>query len=91
MLYSQINKNDLAVGGGGGGAPLVGGGGGNGGPTRSTSIDTVSVELTRLPEDALAVVEKLGEGQFGEIHLCRHAGSLFKFGGILFTTFRGHP
>ena len=41
------------------------------GPTRSTSIDAVSVKLTVLPSEALTVVQKLGEGQFGEIHLCQ--------------------
>ena len=44
------------------------------GPTRSTSIDAVSVKLTVLPSEALTVVQKLGEGQFGEIHLCQLDG-----------------
>jgi hypothetical protein len=39
-------------------------------PTRSVSIDTVSVKLTEVTRDRLRVVEKFGEGQFGEIHLC---------------------
>ena len=38
---------------------------------RSTSIDTVNVKLAELDVSELEVVEKLGEGQFGEIHLCR--------------------
>ena len=38
--------------------------------TRSASIDTVNVSLHCIPLSALEVMEKLGEGQFGEIHLC---------------------
>ena len=38
---------------------------------RSTSIDTVNVKLSEMDISQLEMVEKLGEGQFGEIHLCR--------------------
>ena len=38
---------------------------------RSTSIDTVNVTLHEIDKEDLQVVQKLGEGQFGEIHLCR--------------------
>ena len=38
---------------------------------RSTSIDTVNVKLAELDISELEVVEKLGEGQFGDIHMCR--------------------
>lgn len=38
---------------------------------RSTSIDTVNVTLNEIDKEDLQVVQKLGEGQFGEIHLCR--------------------
>lgn len=38
---------------------------------RSTSIDTVNVSLNEIDREELEVVQKLGEGQFGEIHLCR--------------------
>ena len=39
--------------------------------SRSVSIDTVTVRLKELNRNGLVPVEKLGEGQFGEIHLCR--------------------
>ena len=39
--------------------------------TRSISIDTVNVELNEIPRSNLKIFEKLGEGQFGEIHLCQ--------------------
>lgn len=39
-------------------------------PSRSTSIDTVTVKLNEVGRERLQVIEKLGEGQFGEIHLC---------------------
>ena len=38
---------------------------------RSTSIDTVNVTLHEIDKEDLQVIQKLGEGQFGEIHLCR--------------------
>ena len=34
-------------------------------------IDTVSVDLRRISLEDLTFVDKLGEGQFGEIHLCK--------------------
>ena len=43
-------------------------------PPRSVSIDTVSVELKEVKREHLKFAEKLGEGQFGEIHLCRLTG-----------------
>ena len=55
-LYAQINKNA---------EPLLSK------PTRSISIDTVAVELNEIPRRNMTMVEKFGEGQFGEIHLCR--------------------
>ena len=57
-LYAQINKNTEPV--------LL-----NKPFTRSISIDTVNVELNEIPRSSLKVFEKLGEGQFGEIHLCQ--------------------
>ena len=38
---------------------------------RSTSMDLDHQPLIEVNLDDLTVVEKLGEGQFGEIHLCR--------------------
>ena len=40
-------------------------------PSRSTSIDTVAVKLIELDRRRLQVIRKLGEGQFGEIHICK--------------------
>ncbi|XP_059092782.1 discoidin domain-containing receptor 2-like isoform X2 [Tigriopus californicus] len=40
-------------------------------PVRSVSIDTVTVKLNEVPRSRLYPLEKLGEGQFGEIHLCQ--------------------
>merc|ERR1712038_871981 len=57
-LYAQIHKNTEPV--------LL-----NKPFTRSISIDTVNVELNEIPRSNLKVYEKLGEGQFGEIHLCQ--------------------
>lgn len=56
-LYAQVNKttNENSV------QPFK----------RSTSIDTVNVTLNEIDKEELEVVQKLGEGQFGEIHLCR--------------------
>ncbi len=47
---------------------------------RSASIDTVNVTLQELALEDLQVQEKLGEGQFGEIHLCRLDGGQADFG-----------
>ena len=57
-LYAQIHKNTEPV--------LL-----NKPFTRSISIDTVNVELNEIPRSNLKIFEKLGEGQFGEIHLCQ--------------------
>ena len=38
---------------------------------RSASIDTVAVCLVEIERGRLRPIEKLGEGQFGEIHVCR--------------------
>ena len=38
---------------------------------RSTSIDTVAVALKEIDRGRLRPLEKLGQGQFGEIHLCQ--------------------
>merc|ERR1712223_537450 len=57
-LYAQIHKNTEQV--------LL-----NKPFTRSISIDTVNVELNEIPRSNLKLCEKLGEGQFGEIHLCQ--------------------
>ena len=57
-LYAQIHKNTEPV--------LL-----NKPFTRSISIDTVNVELNEIPRSNLKLCEKLGEGQFGEIHLCQ--------------------
>lgn len=38
---------------------------------RSASIDTVNVELNEIDPKLLTLKEKLGNGQFGEIHLCQ--------------------
>lgn len=43
---------------------------------RSASIDTVNVTLNEVDLADLKVQEKLGEGQFGEIHLCQLQSSL---------------
>ncbi|QQP35261.1 Discoidin domaincontaining receptor 2like, partial [Caligus rogercresseyi] len=40
-------------------------------PRPETSVDTLTVELHEIQRSELLVLEKLGEGQFGEIHLCR--------------------
>lgn len=61
-LYAQIHKNTEPV--------LL-----NKPFTRSISIDTVNVELNEIPRSSLKVFEKLGEGQFGEIHLCQLVSS----------------
>ena len=61
-LYAQIHKNTEPV--------LL-----NKPFTRSISIDTVNVELNEIPRSNLKIFEKLGEGQFGEIHLCQLVSS----------------
>uniref|UniRef100_A0A0K2T0M4 Discoidin domaincontaining receptor 2like [Bombus impatiens] n=1 Tax=Lepeophtheirus salmonis TaxID=72036 RepID=A0A0K2T0M4_LEPSM len=60
-LYAQINenKNDSLVIG----STMS--------PRPETSVDTLNVELNEIKRSELCVLEKLGEGQFGEIHLCK--------------------
>ena len=62
-LYAQVNKTseDQRLQGGSMRSSFK----------RSTSIDTVNVTLHEIDKEDLQVVQKLGEGQFGEIHLCR--------------------
>ena len=57
-LYAQVNKTTAEAAAAG---PFK----------RSTSIDTVNVTINEIDRRSLKVVERLGEGQFGEIHLCR--------------------
>ena len=56
FLYCKVNKNTAEVGG------LF---------KRSTSIDAVNVSVNEIDPRSLKAIEKLGEGQFGEILLCR--------------------
>lgn len=34
-----------------------------------------SAALSQIPRSALTPIRKLGEGEFGEVHICRLAGS----------------
>lgn len=53
-------------------------------------IPTAPVDLIDFPRDCLKVREKLGEGQFGEVHLCEVEGATDRLGEE-FSYFQGLP